>query len=453
MGGSSRLGREALVVGGGIGGLAAARVLSNHFERVTILERDEALDSPAVARPGVPQGKQLHALLAGGHRALDELLPGVVDDLDEAGAPRLTQGLDLRVERPGFDPFVQRDLGFYSYGVTRPQLEFCVRRRVEAVGNIRFEAGCRVLGPVTTADEKAIGGVRCQRAGRSETRSAELVVDASGTGELTLAALRATGHAGTAGVPETTIGVDIGYSSAVFDIPADASRGWKGVLHLPDAPRSSRYGLLFPVEGHRWMLALGGRHDEHPPGDEAGLREYAATLRTMTIADAIGPAKMVSRVDRFRFLESRLRHFERVPSFPRGLLPIGDAICRFNPVFGQGMTVAALQALALARVLAAAANAGETVDSIRRPFFEEVAAIVDTPWALAAVPDFVYPRTVGERPADFVASLRFGAALTRATARHADLHKLVAEIQNLTRPRSALREPQFLQRILAEMTS
>src|ERR1019366_2103634 len=181
MGGSSRLGREALVVGGGIGGLAAACALSNHFERVTILERDEAPDSPAVPRPGVPQGKQLHALLAGGHRALDELFPGVVDDLDEAGAPRLTQGLDLRIERPGFDPFVQRDLGFYSYGVTRPHLEFCVRRRVEAPPSVRFggrpgagpsakarsEAAAASPGPLTTTDERAIGGVRCQRAGRS----------------------------------------------------------------------------------------------------------------------------------------------------------------------------------------------------------------------------------------------------------------------------------------------
>ena len=443
------LGREAVVVGSGMGGLVAARVLSDHFERVTILERDIAEGGNA-ARAGVPQGRHLHALLAGGHRVLDELLPGLIDDLDRVGAQRLTTGLDLVIERPGFDPFPRRDLGFFSFGLTRPQLEYCVRRRVEALPNVCVERGCRVVDLVTTSDEKGIGGVRFHREGRSETRRADLVVDASGTGELTLAAMGATGHPA---VPETTIGVDIGYSSAVFDIPTSASRDWKGVMHLPDAPKTSRGGLMFPVEGNRWMLALGGRHDEHPPGDEGGFRDYAARLRTPTIANAIAAAPILGGIDRFRFPESRLRHFERLAAFPSGLLPIGDAICRFNPVFGQGMTVTVIEAQALGQVLAAIAQGDEEFGSAWRPFFKKVAEIVDAPWALAAVPDFIFPRTVGVRPPDLEASLRFGAALTRATARHADIHKLVGEVQHLVRPRRALMEPHVLERILPEMAA
>ncbi len=447
--GSGTLGREAIVVGSGIGGLVAARVLSEHFERVTVLERDVPGEARA-ARAGVPQGKHLHVLLAGGQRVLDELLPGFTDDLDRVGAVRLIVGLDLLIERPGFDPFPKRDLGFYSSGVTRPQLEFCVRRRVEAIENVHLETGCRVLGLVATDGGTAIRGAQVQREGRSETLSADLVIDASGTGDLTLAALRAGGRPP---VPETTIGVDLGYSSAVFEIPAGGPREWKGVMHFPNAPGTSRSALMIPVEGDRWMLALGGRYDEHPPGDEAGLREYATSLRTKTIADAIGPARMVAGVDRYRFPESRLRHFERLDAFPSGLLPIGDAICRFNPVFGQGMSVAALEAHALGQLLAASLRDKGDLAQTWRPFFQRVAEVVDAPWALAVVPDFVFPRTVGTRPADLETSLRFGAALTRATARHADIHRLAAEIQHLLRPRRALMEPHVLERVMAEMAA
>jgi 2-polyprenyl-6-methoxyphenol hydroxylase-like FAD-dependent oxidoreductase len=444
---SSAMGREAVVVGSGLGGLVAARVLSDYFEHVTVLERDP-LDRGADARTGVPQGKHLHALLAGGQRVLEELFPGFRDDLDRAGAVRIRTGLDLLVERPGFDPFPQRDLGFCSSSLTRPQLEYCVRRRVEAIDGVRIEPGCRVLGLLATDDGAGIRGVQFNRSGRSETRNADLVVDASGSGELTLAALRDGGHPG---VRETTIGVDLGYSTAIFDIPPDAQQGWSGVLHLPQAPQTSRAALLTPIEGERWMLSLGGRSDEHPPGDETGVREYAATLRTRTVADALASAKMVAGVERYRFPESRLRHFERLDAFPRGLLPIGDAICRFNPIFGQGMSVAAIEAHALGQVLAASAQGDGALALAWRPYFRKVAEIIEAPWAMAAVPDLVFPSTVGERPADLARSLRFVIALTRATAVHPDIHKLSAEVQHLLRPRGSLMEPHVLERIVREM--
>jgi 2-polyprenyl-6-methoxyphenol hydroxylase-like FAD-dependent oxidoreductase len=429
--------------------LTAARVLSDHFERVTILERDRLTEGPD-ARPGVPQGKQVHGLLAGGQRALNRLFPGFTDDLERVGAIRLQAGLDLIIERPGYDPFPQRDLGFFSSGVTRPQLEYCLRRRVEAIANVHLEPGCRVLGLLATDDGAAVHGVQCQRDRRTETRSADLVVDASGSGELTVAALRAMGHPGVA---ETTIGVDIAYSSATFDIPGSAPTNWKGVMHIPSAPKTSRGGLLYPIEGDRWMLGLGGRHGEHPPSDEAGLRDYAASLRTKTIAEAIASARMLSRVDRFLFAESRLRHFERLETFPRGLLPIGDAICRFNPVFGQGISVAAIEGEALGETLSSVAQGGGALASVWRPFFQRMAEIIEAPWVMAAVPDFIFPHTVGERPANFDASVRFTIALTRATARHPDIHRLAAEIQHLLQPRRALMEPHVLERIMGEMNS
>jgi hypothetical protein len=126
-------------------------------------------------------------------------------------------------------------------------------------------------------------------------------------------------------------------------------------------------------------------------------------------------------------------------------------VCRFNPQFGQGISVAALQGRALEDVLTTVAQSSGTIATAWRPYFQRVAAVVDAPWALAAVPDFIFPRTIGRRPDDLAASLRFGAALTRAAAHHADIHRLVGEVQQLLRPRRVLMEPHVLDRIMSEM--
>ena len=323
-----------------------------------------------------------------------------------------------------------------------------MRRRVEGIAGIRIVPGCRVLELVTTTDRKEVSGVRVQHEGRTDTRSADLVIDASGSGDSTLAALRATGHEAPA---ETTIGVNVGYSTATFAIPDDAPPHWKGLMHLPKAPEAARGALMFPVEGARWMVALAGREGDYPPGDEAGFRLFTEGLRTPTLTNALRSARLVDKVDRFRFPESRLRHFDRLAAFPRGLLPIGDAICRFNPIFGQGMSVAALEARALGQALEASAASDGSLDAARRAFFARVVEIVDTPWALAAVPDLIYPSTVGARPPDFEMSLRFGVALTKATAQHPDIHKVAAEVQQLLRPRAALMAPGIVERVMAAM--
>jgi 2-polyprenyl-6-methoxyphenol hydroxylase-like FAD-dependent oxidoreductase len=183
------VGKQALVVGAGIGGLAAARVLADHFARVIIVERD-VLPTGAEARTGVPQGKHVHALLAGGWQALGALFPGFERDLIQAGAVSLTAGLDVRMEQPGYDPFPQRDLGFSSYALSRPQLELCVRQRVHALSNVEWRPRCRGQALDTCADGSAITGLICEGvSGAVETIPADLVVDASGRGVLTVALL------------------------------------------------------------------------------------------------------------------------------------------------------------------------------------------------------------------------------------------------------------------------
>jgi 2-polyprenyl-6-methoxyphenol hydroxylase-like FAD-dependent oxidoreductase len=230
---SKFLGRQALVIGAGMSGLAAAGALAKHFERVTVLERDGLADDPS-HRLGAPQSRQLHELLAGGLEALCQIFPGFDQDLAAAGAEPIGVSADIREEVPGFDPFPRRDFGTVFYGASRPLLEHTLRRRVRALRNVAVHDHCRVLNLVTSADRRRITGARHEaNDGTRNTVLADLIVDASARGTLTLAALDAVGLARP---QETTVGADIGYATAAFEIP-EQRPDWKGVLTFPDAGR------------------------------------------------------------------------------------------------------------------------------------------------------------------------------------------------------------------------
>ena len=177
---------------------------------------------------------------------------------------------------------------------------------------------------------------------------------------------------------------------------------------------------------------------------------YARALRTPTIYNAISHAKRLDGVARYAFPQSVWRHFERLDVFPRGLLPIGDAICRFNPVYGQGMSVAALEACLLRELLKRLEGDSNPISGLAPTFFAEVQTLLETPWSVAIL-DFAFPDTRGQRPADFETILKFGIALTRLSAEDPAVHKLTAEVQNLLRPRSVYRDPVLVQRALAKM--
>jgi 2-polyprenyl-6-methoxyphenol hydroxylase-like FAD-dependent oxidoreductase len=445
---SSYLGKQALVVGAGMGGLTAARVLSDHFEQVLVLERDE-LPSVPQARTGVPQGRHVHVLLAGGQHALCTLFPGFETDLDQTGAVVLRVGLDNRIERPGDEAIPPRDLGLRAYAISRPQLELSVRHRVQSLANVELHPRCRVRRFVSRSDGTAVTGLEYTQAGGQQERlEADLIVDASGRGVLTLEALESMGY----GLPEMTrIGVDMGYASTVFAIPDEVPSDWKSVFTFPKPPGTSRGGLLMPMEGHRWILSVGGRQEDKPPGNVAGFMTYVEHLQTRTIFEAIAPAKRLSDIVCFGFSESIYRHYHKLPSFPRGLLPLGDALCRFNPVYGQGMSVAAQEAQALADLLAARASASAPVpdplQDLAASFFAAADAIIDTPWAMAAIPDFIFPGTQGERPTDFAQRLQHAQALSKLAALDPAVQKLNAEVAHLLKPRSVYQEPELKARL------
>jgi 2-polyprenyl-6-methoxyphenol hydroxylase-like FAD-dependent oxidoreductase len=444
---SSLIGKQAIVIGAGIGGLAAAGALADYFEQVTVLERD-ALPSEPQHRSGTPQGRHLHVLLMSGLRALEELFSGFALDLEQAGAVALTVGLDVRVERLPYDPFPQRDLGYVGYAASRAAIEHTLRRRVQGLKNVTIRQHCRARELMASPDGK-VTGVRFKNGdGGSEIRLTDIVIDASGRGALTAALLQAIGRP----LPEeTSIGIDLGYSSCIFERNGDGPpTSWKAVFTFPDAPTDLRGGTLFPIEGNRWIATLVGRHGVTMPDNLEGLLAYARALRTSTIYDVISKAKCLTEVSRYSFPQSTLRHFDRLEDFPQGLLPIGDLICQFNPTWGQGMSVASQEACLLRRQLDRLIGERDPMARLAPAFFAETRPLIEEPWSVAIL-DFVFPQTRGKRPPDFAMTLKFGAALNRLAAEDASVHRLTAEVQNLLKPRSVYRDPALVHRVMAAM--
>jgi 2-polyprenyl-6-methoxyphenol hydroxylase-like FAD-dependent oxidoreductase len=439
--------KKAIVIGAGMGGLTAAKALSNHVGRVTVLDRD-TLPSQVQHRIGTAQSKHTHALIGGGLKALSVLFPGFDEDVHRAGAVKLRVGLEACMERPGYDPFPARDLGFDIYSASRPLFELVTRRRIEQQENIELLPKSRVTKLIASQDESAVTGVRWESAdGEVHTLHADIIVDASGRGTLTLELLDAQG------LPrpeETEIGIDQAYSTVIFERPATAPPNWKSMIVLPSAPTSSRGGFLFPIEDNQWIVSVGGNHGDAPPGDIAGFLEYLKSLRTPTIYDAVKDATSVGEVARFVLPGSVRRHFEKIQKLPRGLLVIGDGLCRFNPVFGQGMSVAAQEAVVLDRLLATIAGGPDALGDLALSFFAACQDVIETPWAVA-MSDFVYPKTRGQRPPDFGQRIQYGIALTRLASEDAAVHKLTVEVNHLLKPQSALREPKLAKRVMERM--
>lgn len=442
------LGRHAIVVGAGIGGLVAAKALSAYFETVTVLERD-ALPSEPIPRAGTPQARQIHVLLKGGLDALIEFLPELETRLEQAGAVRVRLGSQSRLELPGFDPFPRRDLGFDFLSLTRPLLEFVVRRLIEKHGNIALISRCRVTQLLESPDRTAVIGVRYDDAeGRENELAADFIVDASSRGVLTLELLDKVG------LPrphETEIGIDLRYATAMFEIPPTAPRDWRAVLHRPSA-QSGRGGLLVPVENDCWQVNLTGMHGEPMPETVADFVAFARTLRTQTIHDTIEGAVPVGPIYRFGFPCSIRRRFEVLDRFPDRLLPLGDVICRFNPAFGQGMSVAAQEAGVLKRLIEARAFEADPLKGLARSFFAAIQDLLAAPWAVAES-DFIFEKTRGQRPNDFCLRLNFNAALQRLAAEDAAVHRIMSEVSHLIKPSSALRDPQIVDRVTALMAA
>ncbi len=392
-------GTHAAVIGGSMAGLLAARALCDHFESVTVIERDRFSERPT-PRKGVPQARHLHALLNRGLRILNSFFPKLQDELTAQGSLVIDMAKDMTWLTPaGWGVNFDSDISIM--GCSRDLLEWSVRQQLSAIPKVSFVDGCDVHGLVATDDGNGIRGVRIQRrdelGATEQTIESNLIVDASGRGSRTPQWLRELGYQAP---EEIAIDASLGYASRVFRRTDKLPDGRYGAYIQPAPPHDSRGGVLFPVEGDRWILTLAGYGGDYPPTDEVAFMNFTRSLRSSILYDAIKDATPLSEIYSYRATENRWRCYEKLSRMPDGLIVLGDAACAFNPVYAQGMTAAALSALTLSECLAdqTKLHRDGSLAGFSFCFQKKLAKVNSAPWMLATSEDFRVRGVTGGTP-------------------------------------------------------
>ncbi|MEX0645634.1 MAG: hypothetical protein WD076_10000 [Parvularculaceae bacterium] len=437
--GKAAFGR-AIVAGGGVGGLAAAAALSPRFQEVVVVEKDRVPPVPAI-RKGVAQGAHVHVLLNGGERALEALLPSIREDFLAAGAVIARSGIDNRFFDFGaWRP--RRDFGSTMLCLTRPSFEHAIRKRVAAIPNVTIVEGARVEH-VAFVHGRASGLVVRLDSGLAQSHAANFVVDARGRGG---ALVRELTKVGFSPPPVDIIGIDMSYATGRFKKPAPLRGSAESLLCVPSPP-DNHYALLSPIENEEWIVSLCGRGDLAPPIDLNGFLDFAGRLAAPEIRERLDGATLAAPIRTYRKPTASWRRYERLERFPLSFAPLGDTISSFNPVYGQGMTVAARHALALG---AALDEHSPNDPAFAARYFEKALEATADAWFLASTVDLAYPDVTGERPADFKMQQAFRFGLRWLADEDESIHRLMNDILQMTQPPSALRNIAIVARAMAK---
>jgi 2-polyprenyl-6-methoxyphenol hydroxylase-like FAD-dependent oxidoreductase len=377
---------HAIVIGASMGGLAAAAAVAPHFARVTVLDRDE-LPADASPRRGVPQGRHAHGIQPGGLRALEQLLPGLTESLVADGA------------RPGDicgnggwwvggGQLASAPAGIGAMGFTRPFVEHAVRSRVAALPNVTVRDRTEVEGLLSF--DRTVTGVAVAPTGGGETERirADLVVDATGR---------------VSRMPEwlASLGLPVPEEERVHCKMAYLTRRWRftndvmgdDVVQVITPAETPHFGVCITQEDGSYIVTLGGLLDDAPARNDEAYLAFARALPFSRIADALEGAEPVTDYQPSHFPYSRRRRFDKLSSHPVGLLALGDSVASFNPMYGQGMSVAALEAVALRDMLGRG-----PVDA--RAFYKAAHRLEDVAWKISTGGDLRFEAVEGRRTPD-----------------------------------------------------
>jgi 2-polyprenyl-6-methoxyphenol hydroxylase-like FAD-dependent oxidoreductase len=430
-----RVGGVAVVVGASMGGLCAARVLSERFDEVLVLDRDTLPDGPQWRRQ-VPQGRQPHLLLVAGARLLEGWFPGIVAELESGGAVDVDVSADF-YWHDGGGLWRRPPSDLSCPAMSRPFLERIVRQRVEAIPNVTIRDETAVAGIDLDPAERCVSGVRIDG---GTAVACDLVVDATGRQARSLTWLEQHGYA----PPATSIvEVDTRYVSRLYRRSDRPQRDWKAAAVINE-PGSKRLSIALPIEGDRWIVMFGGLNGESAPTEGDHMLAYARSYEAPVIAQIMEASEPITEPVTHRFPANQRRHVERLRRFPSGWVLLGDAVCSFDPIYGQGMTSAAQQAQALGECLD---RSGAPDRAFARRYFKAAGRIVSVPWSIAVGNDFGYDGTTGKKPFGTDLFNRY-LSRTAVAAQHDDAVALrLTEVFVLVRRPEALLTPAFAFRV------
>ncbi|MFF0579536.1 FAD-dependent oxidoreductase [Streptosporangium saharense] len=432
-----RAGKHAVVLGAGVGGLLTARALTDFYDRVTLVERDDLSGEGREPRRGVPQGFHAHALLPRGLRIIEELFPGVTEEMVADGAVPYEMIVQLRMIMGGHE-FARTPTGERGISATRPFLERHLLRRVRGLPTVTVRDRNQVTGLMT--DAARVTGVRIAAAGQAgdeEELPADLVVDAMGRGGRTLAWLETMGFDRPA---EEVVKVEVSYATWYLRIPEGALE--ERMVLVGTYPGQPKGAALCQVEGDRWLVTLGGNAGARPPADAEEFFAWVEEVVPADVAEAVRAAEPLGEIGVARIPASVRRRYERLTRFPEGLLVAGDALCNFNPIYGQGMAVAALEALAMRECLR------DGTEGLARRYFTAAAKALDPAWQLSTGADQAMREAGVARSRQARLMGAYIRRLQRAAAHDAEAAVAFTRVTGLLDPPSALMRPSVLWRAL-----
>ncbi len=449
---------HAVVIGGSVAGILAARALVDFFDCVTVVERDELPDAP-VERRGVPQASHAHALLVRGQHIMEEFFPGFADELVEGGARYINMARGVRFYLAG-KPLRPFDSALDVLACSRPLIEHVIRCKLQESPHVRFLQGCSVEGICTDAQRTQATGIRYRQRGKAdgESRSeptelaADLIVDASGRNSQLPKWLAQLGYT----PPESvTVDAKAGYASRIYRLPPEMGDG-QMMYYMPEAPHQSRGGITMPIESEKGdeqllLMTLIGLNGDYPPSDAAGFEDFARGLPAPEFSTLLAKAEPVDAPFGYRRAANRLRKYDELPRYLDGLLAIGDSVYALNPVYGQGMTVAALASQALHDVLAAHEKRRGLNDltGLARTFQRKLTGVIADPWQLATGQDLRWPVAAAGHKTPRVARLvqRYLDAVIHTMANDAVVAEAFFHVQNMLRPPTTLFHPRVAARV------
>lgn len=436
---------KAIIIGGGISGKLASRVLSEFFKEVLIIERDQEPEGP-FPRKGAPQGEHLHALLHAGEYGLETLFPGITEKFYSSGAIKINSTKDLAWFHHGVWK-LRYDGGFTTTLQTRPHLEWHIEQYIKKIPNVTTHYNQVVQNYLYNEEENRIVGVEIKDGNTSAVKieKADLIVDASGVSSLS------TGWFNKRGVhiPDEKVAIGLSYVSKLFRLPDSQDRDWTIKLVYPNPPHEKIGGTISKVEGNRYIVTLIGYHNEIKEKDglksENGFTNLAKKLPELDIYEEIKDATPLSVTSIYRVPNIIWRRFDKMQKFPNGLLLLGDTVCRIDPVFGQGMSIAVLEALELQKLFQ---DHHQTLNKITTNFHKKAAKIISPVWNMVITEDFRYPGTTGKKPIGLFIQQWYAKNIFLLSSQNQEIYHSFIKVMNLVRPMTILMHPKIIKTVL-----